>query len=162
MGTHPIFESDFDCLTECRTGKKIRRRKKRFRRRTDVSAAASRDITGYDCSQHNGMSNAPEKRKAKGKAFEPTHTCYECGKSGHYAYDCVRRLTRERSGQYKKGEMPRGRASPTYDDYKGDRPIRRRSRSRSPKPKPKPPAESGMKLKRKSKNVQNIRSLWQL
>ena len=68
----------------------------------------------------------------------------------------------KRFNMWFQGEMPRGRASPTYDDYEGDQPIRRRSRSRSPKPKTKPPPESGLKLKRKSKNVQNIRSLWGL
>merc|ERR1712037_348077 len=28
MGTHPIFESDFDCLTECRSKYKLLREKK--------------------------------------------------------------------------------------------------------------------------------------
>jgi len=28
MGTHPIFESDFDCLTDCKRKRKIRDRTK--------------------------------------------------------------------------------------------------------------------------------------
>lgn len=141
----------------------------------------------YDCSQFHGLTSQSEKRKAKPKSFDTEDTCYECGKTGHYAYDCEKRLIRERKGEYKKGEQPRGRASPTYDEYDGDtvpkgqKTVRKRSRSRSRSPidrktpidrnnknfqppieEAQPPLSPGIKLKRKSKNVQNIRSLWNL
>jgi hypothetical protein len=60
-----------------------------------------------------------------------------------------------------QGDQPRGRASPTYDDYRGDD-DRKLSRSRSPPKERTKQKQSGIKLKRNSKNVQNIRSLWKL
>lgn len=57
--------------------------------------------SSYDCDLINGKTAKSEKKKMK-KFFEPDHTCYECGKKGHYAYDCVKRLIRERDGDFKK------------------------------------------------------------
>jgi len=116
---------------------------------------------GYDCDLLNGKTAKSEKKKTK-KFFEPDHTCYECGKKGHYAYDCVKRLIREREGDFKKGEKPSGRASPTYDEYFYDENgvVPKSSRSRDRSRSPQRPIE--VKIKRKSKNIQNIRSLWQI
>merc|ERR1712168_1167098 len=41
MGTHPIFESDFDCLTDCRKKKKLQFRQ--LRRKNDLTIAQLRD-----------------------------------------------------------------------------------------------------------------------
>merc|ERR1712131_501157 len=111
--------------------------------------------------------------------------CFECGQRGYYGYDCVNRMKKIRRGEYKDDQ--KGRGSPTYEDYSPSQSptrsavryrnySRSRSRSRSPISErkktdiEKPPVknqkdiepEEGIKIKRKSKNIQNIKNLWKL
>merc|ERR1739838_481721 len=167
MGTHPIFESDFDCLTE-RMSEEKRKRKKEYSSNDRCYRCGLKGHYGYDCDMIHGKSLQSEKSYRNKRpihernVFNNDDKCYECGESGHYGYDCQVRLKGIRSGQRVE---QKGRASPTYDDYDPNMPERgfrrrssSRSRSRSRSPIKKEEKVEKEEVKIKSKNVRNIQN----
>merc|ERR1712131_415038 len=77
MGTHPIFESDFDCLTECRTRKTILRiqliREKQRDRKANINGSNTED-------QRNAAHGNTDRSALIG--------CRKCGYPGHMTYEC--------------------------------------------------------------------------
>jgi len=78
------------------------------------------------------------------RPYDPNDRCYECGDSGHYAYDCPRgsrrggggrdrRRSRSRSYDRRRRSRSGGRRSRSGSRDVSRSPRRSRSRSRSPK-----------------------------
>ncbi|XP_056314104.1 serine/arginine-rich splicing factor 7-like isoform X2 [Danio aesculapii] len=68
----------------------------------------------------NGMSRKSRYGRPSRRQFDPNDRCYQCGETGHYAYDCYR-FSKRRSRRSRSGSRSRSRS----------RGRRYRSRSRS-------------------------------
>ncbi|KAA0717215.1 Serine/arginine-rich splicing factor 7 [Triplophysa tibetana] len=90
----------------------------------------------------NGMSRKSRYGRPNRRQFDPNDRCYQCGESGHYAYDCYRfnkrRGRRSRSGSRSRSRS-RGRRYRSHSrsrsnerKYRSPSYSKRRSRSGSP------------------------------
>jgi len=68
MGTHPIFESDFDCLTDCQNGTGIARTCSRDQRNTGPCLRAKNAGKGQDAKQNK--IEKPEQKVSRKKAMD--------------------------------------------------------------------------------------------
>ncbi|XP_026067797.1 serine/arginine-rich splicing factor 7-like [Carassius auratus] len=88
----------------------------------------------------NGMSRKSRYGRPSRRQFDPNDRCYQCGESGHYAYDCYRfnkrrgRRSRStsRSRSRSRGRRYRSRSHSNERKHRSPSYSKRRSRSGSP------------------------------
>ncbi|XP_058239687.1 serine and arginine rich splicing factor 7a [Hemibagrus wyckioides] len=86
----------------------------------------------------NGMSRKSRFGRPSRRQFDPNDRCYQCGETGHYAYDCYRyskrggRRSRSRSRSRSRGRRHHSRSRSYERRYRSPSYSRRRSRSASP------------------------------
>ncbi|XP_026105049.1 serine and arginine rich splicing factor 7a isoform X1 [Carassius auratus] len=88
----------------------------------------------------NGMSRKSRYGRPSRRQFDPNDRCYQCGESGHYAYDCYRFSKRRsrrsrstsRSRSRSRGRRYRSRSRSNERRYRSPSYSKRKSRSGSP------------------------------
>ncbi|XP_066515293.1 serine and arginine rich splicing factor 7a isoform X1 [Hoplias malabaricus] len=111
----------------------------------------------------NGMSRKSRFGRPSRRQFDPNDRCYQCGETGHYAYDCYRyskrggrrsrSRSRSRGRRYSRSRSieRRRRRSPSYSRRRSRSALSGRSRSRTPVRRSRSPARRSRSPVRRSR-----------
>ncbi|XP_066515294.1 serine and arginine rich splicing factor 7a isoform X2 [Hoplias malabaricus] len=110
----------------------------------------------------NGMSRKSRFGRPSRRQFDPNDRCYQCGETGHYAYDCYRyskrggrrsrSRSRSRGRRYSRSRsIERRRRSPSYSRRRSRSALSGRSRSRTPVRRSRSPARRSRSPVRRSR-----------